>query len=105
MENIKIWHTPDEKPEDRPIIEHWKNKLGRDCYNLWYVSCAAQLGDDTVKWAYLEDLVATSKALDVAIKSLKEIGNNASYTNEAFGRKIADRALDKITEIMKGVKQ
>lgn len=64
MEKKTIWHTAQEMPEDRPIIEHWKNKLGRNCYNLWYISCAAQLNVNTVRWAYLEDLIATSKRLE-----------------------------------------
>lgn len=82
MEN-KIWHTPDEKPEIRKTIifydkfnhflhkgeylgEYFYSDLDTDnetCYNP----------RDVIEWAYLEKVLSTSKALDVAMDALGHV--------------------------------
>ena len=95
MENIKIWHTMKEKPKTGLIV---CNKNGAaifvDEFFAWKELCWKE-------WAYVSDLIATSKALDVAIEALKNIRDTA---NEIDDPQIATEAIKSISEIMKGGK-
>lgn len=106
-ENKSIWHTPDASPSvfnnysvlvlyeagDTPEIMSSKDyfRLTYDRYvNLWCY------WDDFIKY-----VDATSKALDVAIDALKSIRDMG---NELEDPKVAIKALQTISEIMKGGK-
>lgn len=96
----KIWHTTNEKPEpDRRIIVHWTDNLDpKPQYDIevtnefWQGFCYK-----TIRWAYVSDLVACSKAVEVAIDTLENMsGSRPSTWNSAD----ASDALDEIDEIM-----
>lgn len=81
MENIKIWCTPKEKlPEDEKVVVFYIGQHRRvgyyyteeQCFYDFYTTSDYKL-DSVGSWAYLCDLIATSKALEASIKSLEII--------------------------------
>lgn len=124
MENIKIWHSPQDKPDDNIdctivkrksyityyILNIYKNP--RENSTEYPFEFVEDYDTDGIlldfEWAYYDDwkkyidyLIATSKALDVAIDALKSIKDMG---NELEDPKVAIKALQTISEIKKGNK-
>lgn len=106
-ENKSIWHNFMDYPNsDKNIVvlskdgvydygklgHNFKLSLCDNCYD-WFT--------DIEKWAYIDDLISASKALDVAIDALKSIRD---MDNELEDPKVAIKALQTISKIKKGNK-
>ncbi|MBQ2397633.1 MAG: hypothetical protein II304_11470 [Bacteroidales bacterium] len=97
-----IWHEPTETPKNNSdIIEHHKandydNHTLIEQYDIWTTGGgpANPFDEYTIRWAYVNDLLAceqeldrTRKALDVAVDALKsaktrlELINNSKFAN------------------------
>lgn len=108
-----IWHTPQKKPEEwRKIIFYagtdnvlcigaYINKRFRDDPNSEYF--IDWLPEEVHSWAYLSELLKTSKALDVAIDALKLLRDVPDEDNDKwFNYCCPTCVLQEISEIMKG---
>lgn len=99
MENIKIWHTPHEQPKENYYIVFYVPEFVVGTYEEDGFTGGDGCGyatDLVQKWAYVKDLVATSKALDVAIENLVDIQFKGDENGE-----IAQKTLNEITAITK----
>lgn len=120
MEN-KIWHTPDERPQKADYIIVYIKGGSRPvgyfagnypmlipCNTSETVNDQVICSGEIVKWAYISDLFATSKALDVAMGALKNIQwfCYAPTLGERAGlmQQCADKTLDEINTIINGGK-
>lgn len=111
MKNIKIWHTPDEKPDERKDIFFYTKDspylhegflIGSYFYDDPDTDYEREFKPEEVKeWAYIKEVLSASKALDVAIDALKSIRDMG---NELEDPKVAIKALQTISEIKKGNK-
>ena len=116
MKNIKIWHTNDDIPEfveDVVFIVNSVPYCGTYSNGLFYYAPDSNLeqsfrSEVIDSWAYVYQLIATSKALDVAIDALDKIdsypGNQGAMEIIAGMTTTANKAKNEISEIMKGGK-
>lgn len=110
--NKTIWHTPDEQlPEDGKTIvflvpnvcpmvgQYWGE--ASDVFNDFYTD-GAYKSTEVDSWAYLRDLIATSKALYVAIKALERLRDLPEEDNDKwFMHCCPSCVLSEINSIMK----
>lgn len=108
-----IWHKPSETPRNyRDIIEHHKandydNNTLIEQYDIWTTGGSSKNPFDeyTIRWAYVEDLIAceqdlidTKKKLDIAVDGIKYMRNNClEYAADYMDK--ADEILEQITAL------
>lgn len=97
MENKKIWHDTIEKPI--PNVDIYLSPSDNRPSCCMITTERTDLSMIPGQYAYISDLIATSKALDVAIGAFNFIGRPKANGEAAA---TARRTLKKISKIMKG---
>ena len=78
-----IWKMPDLKPEENKLIfaQHDRQRDGNIDYFIWDLhEFSDSIRKDSIRWCYLDDLIAQADKAERAIWWLKEIVENHRYT-------------------------
>lgn len=101
-ENKSIWHTPEEQPKDFADIVLINSKTGDFAS---FFTPFHNISFEYDQWAYVCDLVLASKALEVAIDTLKDAakdtGNEKTLPGMDLYKHVKHKAKQTLVEIDK----